>query len=555
MTLLDDLRLNLAESLIRKASTTCSVWSSNYVCLGKPVAGPLRFNKHPWSKEMHDEDGDWVGMKAAQMAFTQTALDRALFVIDVKKVSVLYLLPKKTPDAIDFSRSKFDALLQLSPYIASIFSNVRNVGHKQAGGVDFFLRGARSRSGAKSVSTGVIVFDEFDEMLQRNIALASERSSGFETGEKQTIKLSTPTIPDFGIAREYDNSDQEHYFFNCPRCSQKTEFLYPDCLVITADSLSDKVGIKKSYLICPICKGRIEAAEREYILNYQRAGWESTANRNCGVRGFQINQMYSTVMQPWEIATQVLRAKEDSNYEQELWNSKLGLPYVQKGARIEDVHLNACLSQYNSNAPAPRGQLITMGVDVGHHELYYEITQWMLPPTLGPQINLTAVGKVLCAGVVNEYVQLDRLMNDYQVLHCVIDVFPYYRDGLTFAMRFPGRVNMCMFTRGVDKNGIKPQSSDFIVHVNRTSWLDLSQGRFKRARLPGGILLPSDIQESYRAHVKALTKVTSVDDDGNLQSKYISVGPDHFAFAHVYNEIALPLAVSNRTNQNITAFL
>ncbi len=41
----------------------------------------------------------------------------------------------------------------------------------------------------------------------------------------------------------------------------------------------------------------------------------------------------------------------------------------------------------------------------------------------------------------------------------------------------------------------------------------------------------------------------------NLTSKYISTGPDHFASARVYSEIALPFAASLAQSENIEKFL
>jgi hypothetical protein len=45
------------------------------------------------------------------------------------------------------------------------------------------------------------------------------------------------------------------------------------------------------------------------------------------------------------------------------------------------------------------------------------------------------------------------------------------------------------------------------------------------------------------------------DESGNPQARYIETGPDHFAHAQTYAEIALPLAASLVQNQPIEAFL
>lgn len=550
MNLLLELRKDLANGLQRKASTVCSRWAENYVRVGKPVPGPLRFERFPWSREMHDYNGDWVGKKAAQMAYTQAALDRAIFTIDIKRVDVLYVLPKKNPDASDFSKGKFDAMLELSPHLEKLFSNARNIGHKQSGNVNFYLRGARSRSGLKTISVGLRVYDEFDEMPMRNIALADERSSGYEQTDKQNIKISTPTIPGYGIDEEYKRTTQEHFFFPCPKCDKWTELVYPECLVIPTDDIGDEHKLRESYYVCRECKGKLESDKKIFWL--RNGKWNSTANADSFTRGFEINQLYSTTILPWEIAKAVLAARQDENAEQELHNSKLGQAHEVSGARITEEMIQACMSGHARVDPPPRVGLLTMGVDVGK-VLHYQISQWLLPPVLGPDLNMSAVKKVVDAGTLPEFEDLDRLMMEYQIGHTVVDANPETRKAYEFCLRYQGRASMCYFSRGINSKQISVSKEVATIHVHRASWLDLSQGRFRRGLR--AILLPRDISPEYKRQIKALVRKPGKDSDGNPIVKYISTGSDHFGFANVYDELALPLAVSNSENQDVSAFL
>ena len=99
--------------------------------------------------------------------------------------------------ATDFSTSRFDPALELSPHLNNLFSDVKNVGHKRAGSANLFVRGSRSESQLRSIPAGVLIFDEVDVMVQRNIILALERASG--QVHKLFMFLSTPTIDNFGI--------------------------------------------------------------------------------------------------------------------------------------------------------------------------------------------------------------------------------------------------------------------------------------------------------------------------------------------------------------------
>jgi len=67
------------------------------------------------------------------------------------------------------------------------------------------------------------------------------------------------------------------------------------------------------------------------------------------------------------------------------------------------------------------------------------------------------------------------------------------------------------------------------------------------------ILLPKDLSNEYKEHLKALVRIYEKDSDGNLIGKYVKGdnANDHFAHSRNYAEIALPLAVSVGTSQNM----
>ena len=91
------------------------------------------------------------------------------------------------------------------------------------------------------------------------------------------------------------------------------------------------------------------------------------------------------------------------------------------------------------------------------------------------------------------------------------------------------------------------KDEEFTVTVDRTSWLDLALGRFKRRK----IKLPQEISFEYREHIKALVRIYEKDNDGNPVGKYINNGDDHFGHARNYNEIAAALALGHTVNEEI----
>lgn len=536
----------IIQGLRRKTLTSCSKWAVEYRVMGSPFPGKFSFKQHPWIKEPHDSKSEnKVAKKAAQMGFTELALNKTFYNIDVKRVNCLYILPSKVPDASDFSSARFDAALELSEHLSKLFSDTKNIGHKRAGTTNLYIRGSKSRSGLKSLPVGFVVFDELDEMLQENIPLALERMSGQTT--KETLKISTPTINGYGIDKEFIDSTQERFHFHCPKCSRIIELRFPESLIITADDLNDP-KVKDSHLICTGCKATLEHATKT---EWMADGLWVPQKTNMEASGYEISQLYSTTVSPVELGKSYLKSLNDRAEEQEFHNSKLGVAHIVEGAQINDADIGKVFATYSKNDVPARGGWVTMGVDVGKW-LHCEIDQWQLQGTIGSDLNALAKCKVLADIKVASFEELYKLMPQYQVLFCVIDANPERRKAHEFAQKFFGHVNLCFYNRGMgDKKLSKQNQEDLIIAVDRTAWLDLALGRFKS----GSIQIPKDISEEYRTHIKTPVRIYEKDNFGNPVGRYVGGDNDHFAHARTYAEIALPLAASISTSKDVRGFL
>lgn len=479
----------------------------------------------------------------------------------MKRESVLYLLPTKTPDATDFSATRFDPLLESSSHLRQLFNNVKNVGTKRAGTAVLYIRGSNSRAGLKSIPVSTIMFDEFDEMMQKNIPLARCRVDGQKRSQEWLI--STPTFPGEGIHAEFQESTQEHYFFPCPACSRRIELLHEN-LVLTADDISDP-ELQNSYLKCLECGNQLtdphdsidQMAERKAQW-FEAAKWEVTGKQDFLRRGFYINQLYSCAKagHPFHLASAYIRSLTNKSAEQEYHNSKMGTAHEVEGARITDDTIVNVINKRGRRKQTTKmdGRLITMGVDVGAW-LHIEVDAWDIR-RMGKDINLMSDPIVLWEGkrpMTAGCTELDDLMRQYQVHSCVIDANPERASAMAFAKRFWGFVKLCIYARGMNSKSlaIDTSESDFRINVDRTFWLDISLGRFHS----GAIDLPQDISLEYKSHLKNIARIYEEDGDGNQTGRYTSNGDDHFAHARNYAEIALPFAASIRQNADIGAFL
>ena len=543
-SLLTQIRERISSGLKRKAITKCSSWSEQYRIMGQPFPGKWTFKHHPWLRDMHDCTAELViGQKSAQMGFTETALNKVFFNIDIKGVSCLYILPSEKPDASDFSTSRFDPALDASDHLRNLFSDVRNIGHKRAGTANLFVRGSRSRSQMKSIPVGSITYDELDEMQQENISLAHERVSG--QLEHQEFMLSTPTIQGVGINKYFINSSQNHFFFKCPCCGQLTELIFPDCLRIFADHENDK-RLNDTLLVCKECDGVLHHEDK---INFLKEGiWVPSYTDRDSV-GYYVNQLYSMTVKPKEIALSYIRAQFDPSDEQELYNSKLGIPHEVKGARVADADFNNCEKDY-VKVDGGKG-FITMGVDVGKF-LHYEIDSWSVNNVASTDLSIMARPHMITEGTVVDFEELDILMKRYNISFCVIDANPERRKASEFARRFRGRVRMCFYGSAAKGKEITVHTEDeATITVDRTSWLDLSIGRFKNA----SITVPKDLSLEYKKHIKALVRIYEKDSLGNHVGRYVNSGDDHFGHARNYAEIALPLGAQLGQSQNVSGVM
>jgi hypothetical protein len=535
----------LYHGLEKQSIAKCSDWAQRYRIMGQPFPGPYRFTYHPWVKQMHDDESPFiVGQKGAQVGFTEVALNKAFYAIDIKLWSVFYVLPASIPDATDFSASRFDVALELSNHLNKLFSETKNIGHKRAGNCNFFLRGSRSRSQLKSLPINLLILDELDEMVQENISLALERLSGQK--EKQVFMLSTPTIENTGINAYYRESTQASFTFSCPHCNQYITLQYPDSIKITAEHLHDQ-RINDTHLICYKCHKKLD---HETKTEWLAAGqWvEQYPGRN--IKGYHVNQLYSTTVTPVEFAIAYFKAQSNPSDEQEFFNNKVGITHTVEGAKITDQHIQSCTKEFVKHMPL-QSTLITMGIDVGKW-IHYEVDDWLFTGALTSDINLLAIPRILAEGKVLNFEDLVVIMRDYKVLFSVIDAQPEKRKAFELAQQLYGRIKLCYYTTQIQGKQIVP-SEEHAIQVDRTSWLDLSLGRFKNQTID----LPQDLSIEYKNNIKALVRVYKKDQSGNPIGVYVKNenDADHFAHARNYSEIALKFAATLASSQTIKGIL
>jgi len=552
--LADAFREAVAEGIRSRTLTSCSRWSTHRRVMGEPFPGAYSYERHPWCQGIADSEAVYnTAMKAAQMGVTEVAINRAFYTIDVLRKDVLYVLPTLN-NASDFAKARFNTALQLSPYLKGLFTDTNTIGLKQAGGVNLYIRGSRGDSNLKSIPVSTLILDEVNEMDQKQIWLALERLSGHV--RKAVWAISTPTIPKYGVHKLFQQGTQEHYMFKCPKCGRWTELIWPDCVEICGEGVSDP-RCKESFLKCKECKNRLDHETKHEWLTVDNCQWESTEKGSTEHRSFLINQLYSYTVSPPEIVTAHFRGLGDEAAMVEFHNSKLGIPYIPAGGLVTDTEIEEAVANHTKNDPRPKvggERCICMGVDQG--KFNYVVVAEFLFDQYSSDLNVAAFERILWEGKLpgDCFEDLDLLMREWQVLGCVIDADPQINDARRFARRFPGYVHLCRYRRGVTGREVQVSEEDGgapVATVDRTNWMDATLGRYHNSR----VALPRDISFEFREHLKNVVRTYEKDDQNNPRAVYVNTGADHFVHAQTYTEIALPLAARIVTGRDIGTFL
>ena len=532
-------------------ATTCSRWSTTRRVMGEPFPGPYSFKHHPWIKGFLDSKAPFnVTLKSAQSGFSEAAINRVLWTIDKSRKSVLYVLPTKG-NASDFSKTRFDAACHLSPYIKGMFTDTNSVGLKTAGEVSLYIRGSRSDSDLKSIPVGVIVLDEMDEMTLRAIKLAEERMSGHMQTEQW--RISTPTIPEFGVHADYLTTTQEVFMFKCEGCSRNTYLRFPECLEVCGESIGDP-DINRSFMKCGECGHKlIHELKHQWLA---KAYWEATnKNADPNRRGFSMNQFYSAAISPAQLAAAYIEGQFSEAARQEWFNSKLGSPFLGDSSQLSFEMINACLSNYKVGTLQPKGpgRLITIGIDQGRIG-YYVVCEWSFE-----QGNSDYIGGAYCKVLdYGEFQQQDigwdvahAKVREWQALKGVIDADPELSDARRFAKQYAPHFYLSRYRSGnsgkeftvVDENSDSP-----IIQSNNVFWVGEMQHKFR----VGMIDLPHNTSEGFKQQMRSLVKrYEKCPITGGNSVTYKKVGPDHYFHCLIYAFQAMAMKISQGSYESI----
>lgn len=525
---------NIAEILspgVDEAIKACNPWYWAYINNIRLVSSVFYLNGHEFQvRPMSIRPPVKVIKKGTQGTFTEGEVLNTLngMIYGYYPTGVYYLFPNREKVS-EFSKSRFKPLIQDNPEtIGRFVRDTDSATLKRIGsGFLFFRSGRLGQDLRKEMKTSAAlkgdpadhaVHDEYDEMHEKIDEFVDGRLAKSPIHTKSY--LANPTLPDFGIDRKFQESDQEYWHVKCLHCSWYTcldlEEYWPedgDCKVLKRQKDGSVIRA------CIHCGKELDPRIGE---------WVPMRAQEKNIIGFTIGHP----TYPWIDVKKLLDDWENPNTDRANFTRlKLGRAYIEAENRLSLQQVYDCCGNYGIaySDPGP----CFMGVDQGGGE------QDLFHIVVGKKSRDSQKhGKILHLAIEKGWSELDILMNKFHVARCVIDGLPNQDDARKFAHRFPGRVFL-HYTSKTQKGWYNWNEKDYTVTAYRTESMDDSHKEISN----GLIELPKRnlMIEKYAAHCHHTAKKLTEDEQTGEQ-RYIYIpklgGPDHFRLAQNYETMA-----------------
>lgn len=488
---------------------------------------------------IRDYSPEIVIPKAAQMAYTVTALVRSLHNVTMRKWNGLYLLPLKT-GAIPFVQARIDPIIESNPALEEKFGSVDNRLHKQSvDKINLYVRGTNILRELQEIPVDFEVWDERDRMVDENLGDARHRMDGSTI--RQLMILSTPTVDGYGVYADdgWDISDQRRWEVACIGCGRYQVLNFNDPAI---DYSNLKLGDNEfeCVLECAHCKRVITDEERPGM----NATGRWTAHKLDGrIRGYHISQFNSPTQPLYEIMTDFFKGQRDTTRLRAFWNQNMGRAYTAAGDKFTPELLDKLRVPGYSLGGIPNSAL-SIGIDVGmvihvwcwHFDRHGRKMLW----------NLRTFQK---------WDDLDRFLGGLHSWRGIIDAHPEKRKAYDLAMKYHGKLY-------VGFSDDRPQAHEMAnfshmkagepghVTIDKTMALDT----LIQDAVEGNIVFPPDARElgeampkkQYNGVYHQMTQMVRVEEEdtkGTLKARWKkNRNADHWHHAAMFATVAAQIS-------------
>ena len=371
MTDLTAARNRALRALIPPPRLKLSTWVEQNVVLPQGVTAlPGRFRLWPFQREILDVIGDprieRISLIKPVRVGLSTMIVSAIGHFIVNDPSQILLLLPTESDARDSVVSDVEPIFAATPALGDALSADVEEGERNtllscrfAGG-SLKVVAARAPRNLRRHTARILIIDEADACENTAegdpVALAEKRTLSF--ANRKIIVGSTPLFEDTShVLRAYAESDQRIYECPCPECGGFHEIMWS--MIEWPEGRPQDAAFR-----CPSCKALV--AERSKLAMVSAGAWRATKPEVTRHVGFRLNALVSLLPNTsWgALATEFVRAKEDTTLLQTFCNTIFGQAWRESGEEIDDTSLAARAEPFGLDAIPQEVLLITAGVDL-----------------------------------------------------------------------------------------------------------------------------------------------------------------------------------------------
>ena len=481
-------------------------------------------NRHYLMAIYLDRAQERVFRKSVQCGISEMLIIDALECAS-RGLSCLYVMP--TQERRDkFVANRVTRAIRASRFYSSLVrkgaGRANSMGLKHFGGGVISFVGSNAESEFIEFPADFAIVDEYDRCSQDNLPLVRDRLAA--SPHKLAAYASTPTLPEYGIARLFESSDAKEWFVPCKSCGERQSLDFFANVVCREGeheyALLDREwdGSRDVRVFCAKCGKPLDRlAKGEWVARHP--------SRN--VSGYHVSQLFVPTCKISELWSDWQKSLTNDWERQRFYNSMLGEPYAAHGSGLTLADLATCARDFELPA---RASACTMGVDVGQW-LHVRISDQPEP----------GVRRAVFIGRVKNVEELDRLLERYDVRLCVVDAQPealLVRKWQQSHAR--GRIWRCVYTEN-DLHELACDHADGIVRAARTPSLDDATEDVLMARnwlprnaatLDGG---------EFAAQMTAPVRQLIAGPHGSKRYVWTKPAADHHRHADNYDKIASQL--------------
>lgn len=359
---------------------------------------PIEFKDRPFLWDIYEDMSPYqCVLKAPQIGMTTLMVIKSFWVAKYKHKDIIYTLPTQS-DVQDMASGKINRIVAQNQSFRDWVEDHDSVESKQVGENTIYYRGTWTTKAAMMVASQLNIHDEVDASKTDVIEQYETRLQSAAGGMRWYF--SHPSLPDFGIDRYWQISDQKHWFITCPNCEELQYLSWPE-----------SVDREKHCFQCKKCHGVLSDEDR-------RNGHWYAKHKDRTFSGYWVSQL----MCPWISADKILQDFADKSPEY-FWNYVLGLPYMGGDAKLTQQHLFQNLT--GKQDVAEKDERIVIGIDTGQK----------LDFVLGNErLGLFHHGDAQDYGVLNNFMQR------WPLAIAIIDAGGDFIGAQKFYETWPGRV-------------------------------------------------------------------------------------------------------------------